>query len=33
MESIASAIEMGEMKVTLKRAEEKYFEIPKDNEE
>ncbi|MBR3508514.1 MAG: hypothetical protein IKO03_07090 [Lachnospiraceae bacterium] len=33
MESIASAIEMGEMKVTLKRAEEKYFEIPKDDEE
>lgn len=32
MESIASAIEMGEMKVTLKKAEEIYFEMPQDNE-
>ena len=32
MEDIASAIEMGEMKVTLKKAEEKYFEIPQDDE-
>ena len=33
MESIATAIELGEMKVTLKKAEEKYFEIPQDDEQ